>query len=46
MQREHTHYRREAVNTTCEVLCAGQDIVQPEESLGQSALDPHSKHLH
>lgn len=26
MQGEHTHYRREAVNTTYEVLCNGSDV--------------------
>ena len=41
LQGEHTHYRREAVNTTYEVLCTGQDIVQPEEALGG-----HAGHLH
>lgn len=34
MQGEHTHYRREAVDTTYEVLCNGQDICQPEGQLG------------
>lgn len=34
MQGEHTHYRREAVHTEYEVLCNGQDIVQPEEGAG------------
>eukprot|EP01041_Mallomonas_annulata_P010559 gene10559-22030_t len=29
MQGEHTHYRREAVNTNYELLCTHQDIVQP-----------------
>lgn len=41
LQGEHTHYRREAVNTTYEVLCNGQDIHQPEEALGS-----HSAHMH
>lgn len=31
MQGEHTHYRREAVDATYEVLCNGQDIQQPED---------------
>jgi hypothetical protein len=39
MQGEHTHYRREAVNATYEVLCNGQDIAQPEDQLGATA--PH-----
>lgn len=37
MQGEHTHYRREAVDTTYEVLCNGQDICQPEDILGAHA---------
>ena len=41
MQGEHTHYRREAVNTVYEVLCSGQDIHQPEDQLGA-----HSTHMH
>ena len=41
LQGEHTHYRREAVNTTYEVLCNGQDIHQPEEAAGG-----HAGHLH
>ena len=41
MQGEHTHYRREAVNAKYEVLCTGQDIVQPEGQLGA-----HSSHMH
>lgn len=32
MVGEHTHYRREAVDTVYELLCTGQDIVQPEDS--------------
>ena len=32
MQGEHTHYRREAVHADYEVLCNGQDIVQPEDA--------------
>jgi hypothetical protein len=39
MQGEHTHYRREAVDATYEVLCNGQDIEQPEDVLGAKA--PH-----
>lgn len=39
MQGEHTHYRREAVNTVYEVLCNGQDICQPEGVAGAEA--PH-----
>lgn len=41
MQGEHTHYRREAVNTTYEVLCNGQDIQQPDDVLGA-----HAHHMH
>jgi hypothetical protein len=41
MQGEHTHYRREAVNTVYEVLCSGQDIHQPEDQLGA-----HGTHMH
>lgn len=37
MQGEHTHYRREAVDATYEVLCNGQDIHQPEDILGAKA---------
>lgn len=43
MQGEHTHYRREAVDTVYEVLCNGQDIVQPEEQAGSMS---HSRHMH
>lgn len=38
LQGEHTHYRREAVDTTYEVLCNGQDIQQPGDA-HQSAAD-------
>lgn len=41
LQGEHTHYRREAVNTTYEVLCNGQDIAQPEDALGAKAPHMH-----
>ena len=42
MQGEHTHYRREAVDTVYEVLCNGQDIVQPEGVAGaESGLGHH-----
>lgn len=34
MQGDHTHYKREAVNTVYEVLCNGQDICQPEDAHG------------
>ena len=37
MQGEHTHYRREAVDATYEVLCSGQDIQQPEEAGGTAS---------
>jgi hypothetical protein len=40
LQGEHTHYRREAVDTVYEVLCNGQDIIQPEDAAGIS------KHMH
>lgn len=40
LQGEHTHYRREAVNTTYEVLCNGQDIEQHE------GLRSLAHHLH
>jgi hypothetical protein len=40
MQGEHTHYRREAVDTVYEVLCNGQDIEHSE------SLSAHSPHLH
>ena len=36
MQGEHTHYRREPVDATYEVLCNGQDIEQPEDALGKA----------
>jgi hypothetical protein len=39
LQGEHTHYRREAVDTVYEVLCNGQDIIQPES-------DPSHTHSH
>lgn len=41
MQGEHTHYRREAVDATYEVLCNGQDIAQPEDQLGASMPHMH-----
>lgn len=41
MQGDHTHYRREAVDTVYEVLCNGQDIVQPEDADAVA-----EKHLH
>jgi hypothetical protein len=46
MQGEHTHYRREAVDTVYEVLCNGQDIVQPEEQAGAHTLGSHGGHGH
>ena len=45
LQGEHTHYRREAVDTVYEVLCNGQDIVQPEDQTGSQETS-HSGHLH
>lgn len=44
MQGEHTHYRREAVDTVYEVLCNGQDIVQPEGQTGAEAGLHHHMH--
>lgn len=41
MQGEHTHYKREAVDTVYEVLCNGQDIHQPEDAMGA-----HAHHMH
>lgn len=41
MQGEHTHYKREAVDTTYEVLCNGQDIEQPEDQKGAHATSWH-----
>jgi PITH domain len=46
MQGEHTHYRREAVDTVYEVLCTGQDIVQPEESAGAHGAHGGGGHMH
>lgn len=45
MQGEHTHYKREAVDTVYEVLCNGQDIHQPEDAHG-STTDLNNPHLH
>lgn len=45
MQGEHTHYRREAVDTVYEVLCNGQDIIQPEGVAGAESLGA-DRHLH
>jgi hypothetical protein len=45
LQGEHTHYRREAVDTVYEVLCNGQDIVQPEDAKGAEAGGLH-RHMH
>lgn len=41
LQGDHTHYRREAVDTVYELLCNGQDIAQPEDQLGA-----HAHHMH
>lgn len=46
MQGEHTHYRREAVDTVYEVLCNGQDIIQPEDAQGSFTNPSHHKHMH
>lgn len=43
MQGDHTHYRREPVHTTYEVLCNGQDIIQPE---GAFNVDHDHSHGH
>ena len=43
LQGEHTHYRREAVDTVYEVLCNGQDIHQPEDFKGTLG---HERHMH
>jgi PITH domain len=45
MQGEHTHYRREAVDAVYEVLCNGQDIIQPESD-GVSELPGNNSHMH
>jgi hypothetical protein len=37
LQGEHTHYRREAVDATYETIGTGQNIKQPEDSLGGTA---------
>ena len=41
MQGDHTHYRREAVDTVYEVLCTGQDIIQPESQSGHDHTHSH-----
>jgi len=45
LQGEHTHYRREAVDTVYEVLCTGSDIIQPEGSHTHSHEHSHD-HSH
>eukprot|EP01039_Chlorochromonas_danica_P002466 gene2466-2701_t len=45
LQGEHTHYRREAVDAVYEVLCNGQDIVQPEDG-PHSLADLGKPHMH
>jgi len=46
MQGEHTHYRREAVDTVYEVLCTGQETGSvEEEALGNMTTAKH-KHFH
>ena len=45
LQGEHTHYRREAVDTVYEVLCNGQDITQPESDHNHSHSHAHD-HSH
>ena len=40
MQGDHTHYRREAVDTFYEVLCTGHDISQPNDQ-GAANLTSH-----
>ena len=48
LQGEHTHYRREAVDTVYEVLCNGQDIAQPEDQAGAHPTQAHGheRHMH
>ena len=43
MQGEHTHYRREAVDAVYEVLCNGQDIIQPESDRASDLAGGHSR---
>lgn len=43
MQGEHTHHRREAVDATYEVLCNGQDIIQPESDAATDLSRTHSR---
>lgn len=42
LQGEHTHYRREAVDTVYEVLCNGQDITQPETDHSHNHSHSHA----
>jgi hypothetical protein len=46
LQGEHTHYRREAVDTVYEVLCNGTDIIQPEGSHSHSTHEHSHEHTH
>jgi hypothetical protein len=46
LQGEHTHYRREAVDTVYEVLCNGQDIIQPESQAGAHGHSHSHGHSH
>ncbi len=41
MQGEHTHYRREAVDATYELIGTGTDIKQPEDQLGSKSQQMH-----
>jgi len=46
MQGDHTHYRREPVHTTYEVLCNGSDIIQPEGAFSNVDHDHSHGHSH
>ena len=48
LQGEHTHYRREAVDTVYEVLCSGQDAVQQDghEHIHEHGHDHGHDHGH
>ena len=46
LQGEHTHYRREAVDTVYEVLCNGTDIIQPEGSHSHNTHEHSHEHTH
>ena len=47
LQGEHTHYRREAVDTVYEVLCNGQDNIQSESGVDNGHVHDHNhSHAH